>query len=89
MFEFRGASSAASTTGNATSRSSPTHWRFLLRDVQRLNVPNLLSILVNAAIASEEAHSGHGHDALGHPLILVLVGFVNESVCLDVAVEVV
>lgn len=89
MFEFRGASSAASTTGNATSRSSPTHWRFLLRDVQRLNVPNLLSVLVDAAVASEEAHSGHGQDALGHPLILVLVGLVNESVCLNVAVEVI
>lgn len=58
-------------------------------DIQRLNVPNLLSVLVDAAVASEEAHPGYGCDALGHPLVLVAIGLINEGMRLDVAVEVV
>lgn len=56
---------------------------------QRLDIPNTLRILVNATITAEEAHTSHTGDALGEPLILVLVGFVNEGLGLVVAVEVV
>ena len=56
---------------------------------QGLTVPDLLGVLLDAAIAGEEAHSRDTRDALLQPGILVLVGLVHEGVGLDVAVEVI
>ena len=56
---------------------------------QRLAVPDLLSIFLNTAIATEEAHASHTSDALLEPGILVLVRLINQLVCFDVAIEVV
>ena len=56
---------------------------------QRLNVPDALRVLVDAAVAAEEAHARHAGDALCDPLLLVLVRLVYQVVRLDVAVEVV
>ena len=54
-----------------------------------LSVPDTLSVLVNATITAEEAHSCNRGDAFGNPLVLVAIGLVDELVRLDVAVEVV
>lgn len=56
---------------------------------QRLNVPDALRILVDAAVRAEEAHSRHTLDALGDPALLVAVGLVNELLRLDIAVEII
>jgi hypothetical protein len=56
---------------------------------QRLDVPDTLRILVNATITAEETHARHTRDTLADPLVLVLVGFVNESLGLIVAVEII
>lgn len=56
---------------------------------QWLNVPNSLSILVDATITAEETHSGNTLDTLANPLILVLVCLVDQSLSLNVAVEIV
>lgn len=61
----------------------------LCRRVQRLNVPDTLRILVDAAITAEEAHARHTGDALGEPLVLVAVCLIHQRLRLDVAVEVI
>ena len=70
-------------------QASPLAHLALLFHLQRLNVPDAFRILVNAAIGGEEAHPSHTRDALGHPLVLVLVGLVDEILCLEVGVEIV
>lgn len=60
-----------------------------LLHVQRLDIPNALGILVNTPITGEEAHACNGLNGLGDPFILVLVGFVDQGVGFDVAVEVI
>ncbi len=54
-----------------------------------LNVPDAVGVLVDAAVAAEEAHAGHAGDALGYPLVLVAIGLVHQRVRFQVAVEVV
>lgn len=61
----------------------------LLVNLERLDVPNLLCVLVDATVTAEETHAGHAGDGLGDPLLLVLVRLVDEVVRLNVAVEVV
>lgn len=56
---------------------------------QRLDVPDHLSIFVDATVAGEETHSGNRSDRLGQPLLLVLVRFINEVLSVNVALEVV
>lgn len=56
---------------------------------QGLNVPDHIRILLNAPIATEEAHPAHAGDALANPLILILVGLIHKRMRLDVAVEVI
>ena len=56
---------------------------------QRLDIPNALRILQNAAIAAKEAHAAHALDALAHPLVLVLERLVDQGLGLDVGIEVV
>lgn len=58
-------------------------------DNQRLHIPDALCILINAAIAAEEAHAGNRNDRLLGPLFLVLERLVNKIVRLVVAVEVI
>ena len=62
--------------------------RVLLR-LERLNVPDLLGVLVDAPVRAEEAHARHARDRLGDPLLLVAVRLVHERLRLNVAVEVV
>ncbi len=61
----------------------------LALDGQRLDIPDALGILVDATVAAEEPHAGDAGDALGDPLVLVTVSIVDQSVGLDVAVEIV
>jgi hypothetical protein len=58
-------------------------------DIQRLDVPDGVSILIDAPIAAEEAHASNTGDALGNPLVLVLVRSVDEILRREVRVEVV
>jgi hypothetical protein len=53
-------------------------------DVQGFDVPDPVSVLVDAAITAEEAHTSDTGDTLGKPCILVLVRGVNEILCLEV-----
>lgn len=69
--------------------TSTTLLRTLIPNVQRLNIPDLLSVLIDTTITAEKSHARHGRDTLGDPLILIAVGLVDELVCLNVAVEVV
>ena len=48
-----------------------------------------ISILLNAAIAAEEAHSAHTGDTLLHPTILVLERLIDKRVRFHVAVEII
>lgn len=56
---------------------------------KRLNVPDLLSVFINAPITSEEAHTGNRSDTLGNPLVLVAISLIHEAMRLDVALEIV
>lgn len=60
-----------------------------LLDDEGLNVPDLISVLVDAAVAAEESHPGNARDGLGDPFFLVLVRCIHQRVGLVVAVEVV
>lgn len=57
--------------------------------VYRLHVPNRVRILLDAAVAAEKSHPAHADDALGDPLVMILIRFIYQRVRLDVAVEVV
>ena len=61
----------------------------ICRRLHRLYIPNHLRILVDASIAAEEPHARHARDALGHPLVLILVSLIDKVVRLAIAVEVV
>jgi len=61
----------------------------ILRQVQRLNVPNTLRILINTPITREEPHARHARDALRQPLILIPIRRIHQLLRLDVAAEVV
>ena len=54
-----------------------------------LGVPNLLSILLNAAVGAEKSHPRHRSDGLGEPGILILVLLIDHRLRIDVALEVV
>lgn len=56
---------------------------------QGLRVPDLLRILIDAAITREEPHPAHAGDALLQPSILILEGLVDQPVRLDVRGKVV
>ena len=56
---------------------------------ERLNVPDAIGILVDAAVRGEEAHARDAGDALGDPLLLVFVRLIHKRVSLNVAVKVV
>ena len=56
---------------------------------QGLNIPNAIRILLNAPIATEEAHTAHTGDAFGEPFVLILVRLVHESMSLNIAIEVI
>lgn len=73
------------TIDRPQSRSSA----YLLLDLERLQIPDHIGVLLNTTIAAEEAHSGYASNALLKPSILVLVGFIDQLVRLDVAVKVV
>jgi hypothetical protein len=51
--------------------------------------PNHLSILINATITREESHARHTRDGLRQPLVLLLVGIVNQFLRINVRFEVV
>jgi hypothetical protein len=74
-----------------TKEETPNNSMYLLLvlGLQRLHIPNLLSILTNAAIAREESHSGDRSDCLAGPLILVFKGFVHEGVSGNVGMEII
>lgn len=61
-------------------------WRLRL---ERLNVPNGLAVLLNAAVAGEEAHPADAGNALVEPAVLILEVLVDEVLGLDVRLEVV
>ena len=67
----------------------PYHRPLLRLRRQRLYIPDALRILLNASVATEEAHPRHARDALGDPLVLILVRLVDERVRLDITIEVV
>ena len=54
-----------------------------------LDIPDLLSVLVDTPVAAEESHASHARDALRYPLLLVPVRLVHERLCLVVAMEIV
>ena len=56
---------------------------------QRFTIPNLLSIFLDAAIATEESHPRDRRDALLQPGILILVRLIHELVRLDIAIEII
>lgn len=56
---------------------------------QWLNVPNAIRILDDASITRKEAHPTDAGDALADPLILILVGLVDERMRSDVAAEII
>ncbi len=58
-------------------------------DVQWLDIPDTIRILLDTSVTREEAHPGHTRDTLAEPFILVLVCRINQVVCLQVAMEVV
>lgn len=60
-----------------------------LFDDKRLDVPDTLSILVDATIRAEESHASYATDALADPLVLVAVLGVHHLLRVDVALEVV
>ena len=62
---------------------------YALRKLDLLRIPDLLSILLNAAIRAKEAHPRHSSDRLGQPLSLVLVRLVDKLLRIDIALEVV
>lgn len=65
----------------------PSTLLLLLR--QRLDIPDLLRILIDAPITREESHSRHASDTLRNPLLLVRIRLVDELVRVDVGGEVV
>jgi hypothetical protein len=54
-----------------------------------LSIPNLLRILLDAAVRAKESHPSDSSNGLRKPLVLVLVRLVNEFLRIDVALEVV
>ena len=61
----------------------------LLLGWKLLDIPDRLRILDDASIRREEAHSGNSRDTLRDPLVLVLKCLVDQSLSLDIAVEVI
>ena len=68
-------------------QSSPI--RLLLRRRQRLGIPNLLRVLLDAAITAKEPHSCYTSNALLQPSILVLVRLINQLMRLNITVKVI
>ena len=68
------------TVGSATS---------LLLNIQRLNIPNAIRVLVSDTIHREEAHACHRANRLGKPLLFVKECLVDHLMCGDVGVEIV
>ncbi len=62
---------------------------YSLLNLERLQIPDHISVLLDAPVAAEEAHSSHTSNALLEPSILVLVRFINQLVRLDITVEIV
>jgi hypothetical protein len=56
---------------------------------QRLHVPDTLRILVDATITAEESHSSNANNSLANPLILVLIGLVDQCLSRDIGFKVV
>jgi hypothetical protein len=61
----------------------------LVLDVQGFDVPDGIGIFIDASIRSEETHSGNACYRFADPLFLILEGFIDEILCLAVAVEIV
>lgn len=61
----------------------------ILRQIQRLNIPNTLRILINTPITREEAHARHTRNTLRQPLILIPIRRIHQLLRLDVAAEVI
>lgn len=60
-----------------------------VRNIQRLDIPDAISVLVSNAIHREESHAGDRGNRLGQPLLLILEGLVDHPVRGDVGVEIV
>lgn len=56
---------------------------------QRLHIPDHVRILLDAAIAAEEAHPRYTRDALANPLLLVFIRLIHQFLRLDIAVEII
>lgn len=56
----------------------------LISHIQRLHVPNTISILINNPIRSKEAHTSHARNALCNPLILILERFIYDALRRDI-----
>ena len=56
----------------------------LILHIQWLDVPDTVSVFVNATVTAEEAHASNARDALGEPCILVLVCLIDEILCFEV-----
>ena len=54
-----------------------------------LDIPDRLGILIDTAIAREEAHAGDAGNALREPFLLVAVRLINQLLRLDVRGEVI
>ena len=61
----------------------------LLLNIQRLNIPNAIRVLVSDTIHREEAHARHRANRLSKPLLFVEECLVDHLVCGDVGVEIV
>src|SRR5690348_9213833 len=75
------------TTADMTTSIHPLPG--LVPHIQRLNVPDTISILSNDTVSREEAHSGHTSDGLRNPLILIQECLVNHLLCADIGAEII
>lgn len=72
-------------SAHSSTSSNPVR----LRHLQWLHVPDSIAVLIDTAIAREEAHPANASDALSDPFLLILVRLVDQILRLAVAVEVV
>lgn len=62
---------------------------YLVLDLQRLDIPDTISVLISHTVHGKEAHAGHRCNRLGQPLFLIQEGFIDHLLRGDVGVKVI
>lgn len=57
--------------------------------LNRLQVPDTVSVLLNRTVGREEAHAGNAENGLVKPSVAVLISLINHLLGLDVRVEII